>query len=1594
MTQALRFLRPLVILALLLTGIAVQAQTRVPLITFGGDAPRAHGDDDFTQSVFIKLPADTSETLYLRLFDPDCGGGYDEEIGPFNTKTRFTLLGGAGASRPGPGGTEIIQREFGQDPTLDNRWLSFPLDLAQGERVDDVVYFRLVVEGLGGDDGNLFDVAVSSSAKLNRLPAGVELLSYSPAASIPKVAGRFAEARVKIPSRNLTIRNFDMENHPIWFETPLRSDFPLAPSAEGEWQETRLELPAEMVGEVGAIVVGSSRVQHNNIVLQARDNVGQPVPIQLPILLQRANTRPEPQAVVRFLSDCQAVLFDAGNSSDKQNDVLSYRWDFGDGEQGEGTRVLHQYPKPGRYTYTLTASDDSGRIANRAKRRQELLLNQPPQAVPGARQIAAPGQTVSFDGTPSHDPDGRITHFAWNFGDGSPLAQGAKVNHAYDRPGLYKVKLRVEDDSTSPCNAGEAATEVWVNARPQAEAGPDQVVSPQQSVRFDATQSFDSDGELRHYDWDFGDGGQGLGTNPTHAYAQPGTYTVRLTIHDDAEVANSQHSDTLTITVNQHPLAKPQSHVERIAVDEPVRFDGGASSDADGAITAHAWDFGDGATADGAKVAHPYAQPGTYTVTLKVTDDTETSSATNEAQLTIIVNDPPVAEAGADQHVTESLLHFDASASLDRDGAITAYAWDFGDGGQGKGAQISHVYRAPGEYTVTLRVTDDSGTATQTTADTLTVRVNAKPVADAGPDRLLVPDETVQFDGTGSFDPDGAVQTYWWDFGDGDTSTEASPSHAYAEPGRYQVFLRVADDTGHEAATAHDQAIVVVNAQPIAVAGPDQRVAPGQVVVLDGSHSTDVDGKITHWEWTLSDGKTLSGPKARHAFAEPGLYTATLRVSDDSQASNRAHEDKLTIQVNHAPLANAGADQQTCDHRVRFDGGGSSDPDNDPLRYTWNFGDGTPPREGQVVEHDYVRAGTYPVTLEVNDRGGLDNAVHRDSMQVTINQAPLAQAGGAVTGCAGEMILFDGSRSKDPEGGRLKYLWDFGDDTKDEGMNPAKRYDVGGLYAVTLTVEDDSGLPACQVGQDRIQVRVAEAPLAEAGPDQTVCANAPLQFDGGQSTDFDGVVNAYDWDFGDGHRGGGKAPSHIYAAAGEYRVTLTITGDKVGQCSNRHSDFAKVNVIAAPLASFEAPDRAPMGAPVVFDAGASSPNAKYAWDFGDGNQAEGRRVEHTFAEQGNVFVALTVTAADGGECATATTRQALVVNAPPVAHAGEAKHVRVHESVVFDASESSDPDGIIRDYRWDFGDGEQAEGVRVTHQYRAPGTYPAKLVVDDGTELANSQVEALLEVKVNAPPQPNFTLPPVACPGETLTLDATASQDADGEITQFRWDFGDGGEAEGAQVEHTFHQPGEYTVILSAQDDFGETRQLTRRLRVNQAPLVPPRAPQVACPGPIQFSAADARDVDGQLTKFQWRVGDEGLRQGRELRYNLASLGRYPMQLTVEDDSASTCAATTVEWPLKVNSTPAAKITLHANTVHSGGVHDAVLFDASDSTDGDHDALHYAWDFGDKTQAEGAKVWHAFARPGNYTVRLSVQDDTGSACATGVAKRVVTVKGR
>lgn len=1579
------------------------------LVVYGPGAPSREGDTDWREQVFFSVPADLADRIYVRLFDPETHGEGDFTYGGTgDSQTTFRLFGGTGAysdaDRPEPAengqrgvglkpqapvtgpGKLLNEKAYGNDPASDGRWVNLTAATArQGEVIDGRAWFRIDVQGSAGNDGNGYSLGVSLSRDRMRAPAGLEMFSYRPTVrwnrGDPPTQVRFS----RTTDGPLVIQSFDAAGGKLALVTDFR-DLGVRVSGQDHWTS---DVVATDETNLALNLLDGYEIP-NDVTLAVFDGNGDPVPLHMPPVRALVPQRPEARGTVRPLADCRSVSFDASTSAGRI--PLAFLWEFGDGGSAGAPVIAHRYDRPGRYTARLSVMEPGDRPGRGDQIELPVHVRDAPVADPGGDITVAPGQVVAFDGSTSRASDSPIARYRWSFGDGT-AASGARADHAYGAPGQYRAILRVEDDSGHPCHFGIGLRRVTVNAAPVAEAGPDLSAMVGQRLQFDGNASYDVDGIITGWRWDMGDGTVLDGPSVAYGYPGPGRYAVTLTVTDDSGVANSIARDHATVTVNSPPVPRFNIPPRPVSVSELAVLDASASSDEDGQILSWIWDFGDGVIGEGPVASYAWTRPGTYRVTLSVTDDSGTPSAVQSLSQMIRVDAAPVADAGPDQFVTASEVAFDGSGSADSDGTITAWEWDFGDGTTGSGPNPRHAYASPGIYDVALVVRDDSGAPLNSDRATMTLRINAAPIADAGPPQTVAPGEEFIVSGRASVDPDGHVADYLWEFPDGSRVSGERVAHAIADPGLYRVRLTVRDDFPGPPGEDEAEVLITVNAPPVAVAGPDLLIAPGETVIFDAGQSFDRDGQLVSWRWEFDDlGQPLDARTVERAYDTPGVWSAQLIVTDDSGVLNATASDDVTIRVNHMPKAEAGPGIDTESLFVDFDATGSGDGDGDPLIFTWDFGDGSPRVRGARPTHVYPRPGIYPVTLMVDDGTGLANAGSIDATTVTIRSRPVALAGGNRDVCSGQPILFDASDSSDPDGGLLQYAWDFGDGTGSDLINPTKTYERPGVYPVTLLVRNETG-SEYGTAVDRIAALVREGPIADAGEDRLVCSNQQVRFDGSGSTDADGAVNAFSWTFGDGNTGSGETPGHVFTRPGTYEVTLTITGDATGTCSPLDSDTARITVVAAPELAVDGPDRAAAGIPTRWAAGLTGLGdagiGTIRWDMGDGTVAEGTGISHSYGEPGDYIITLTADLEGGTEgCTMLEAVRKVTVNAAPEPFIEGPAVASVGEVVAFDAAMSADSDGAITGFAWDFGDGASAATVLAAHRFAAPGLYDVRLTVTDDAGVANSVASTLRQVRVEAPPPVDPSGPPASCPAEPDRWAVSAAEGA-----EVLWQFGDGARAQGAVVSHGFDRPGLYPVQVSI--DTGTGLKGSRvshafEARVNAAPSAEAGPDRVVCPGDtVRFDGGGSSDIDGTIGDWEWTFSDGVVLRGRTVERVFDAAADLRVRLVVRDDSgAASCDSGTDSARVLVNAAPLADAGPDL-TVPVGAAHDVVRFDAGGVVDPDGHGLRFGWDFGDGSEAAGAVVRHRYTAPGQYTVTLRAQDQTGLAC--GVATDTATI---
>jgi PKD repeat protein len=743
-------------------------------------------------------------------------------------------------------------------------------------------------------------------------------------------------------------------------------------------------------------------------------------------------------------------IFFSGTGDNPDGPIVGYSWTFEggnpatSGEQGLNCAspcsigpISVTFATPGNYIVTFTVNDVLFSDPTPDSRSVTVVAppptNQPPQSSidsPSTNVTIQAGQSVDFSGSGT-DTDGTIQGWSWSFPGGSPSSSTAEDpgNVTFSTPGNYTVTFTVTDDDGAS-DASPASRMITVTAPPASNQAPESSIdSPSTNVTIQAGQSVffngsgtDPDGTIQGWAWSFPGGSPSSSTaeDPGNVtFSTPGNYTVTFTVTDD-DGASDASPATRAITVTPPPgsnnppnaaINTPPGNVT-IQAGQSVNFTGTAT-DSDGNVVSHSWNIPGGtpssSTAEDAGSV-TFSNPGNFSVTYNATDNGGFSDPSPDTRSITVTpasgsNQPPNASitspAGDVTIVAGQSVSF-AGAGNDPDGSVSAYSWSF-PGGSPSGSNSQNpgnvTFAAPGNYTVSLNVTDNSGFSDPTPA-TRTITVTSAPGSNQAPDAVIISPsgnvtvqagQSVVFGGGGS-DNDGTIVAYSWTFPGGSppSSNVQNPGAViFANPGVYSVSFNVTDNQGASDPSPATRTITVTpasgNNQPpnatINSPAGNITVQVGQSVSFSGTGS-DPDGSIVAFSWTFPGGVPSGSDREDPglvAFSTPGVYTVTFNVTDNSGASDPTPDRRVVTVTQASPSndpPNAVIDSPSENVTIPVGGsvsfaGSGSDPDGQVVAFLWNFDGGAPNQNledpGTVT---FTAQGTFNVTFNVTDNQG------------------------------------------------------------------------------------------------------------------------------------------------------------------------------------------------------------------------------------------------------------------------------------------------------------------------------------------------------------------------------------------------------------------------------------------------------------------------------------------------------------------------------------------------------------------------------------------------------------------------------------------------
>lgn len=486
--------------------------------------------------------------------------------------------------------------------------------------------------------------------------------------------------------------------------------------------------------------------------------------------------------------------------------------------------------------------------------------------------------------------------------------------------------------------------------------------------------------------------------------------------------------------------------------------------------------------------------------------------------------------------------------------------------------------------------------------------------------------------------------SYNWDFADGSDSVSGKiQTHTFTKVGNYKVALTVAvkdKASGKEDKREFFKDVTVQNVLAEIIIKADKKSGEAPLTVnLDGSESNSPNGEITAYAWDLdADGEFDDGTKATAAttFDKIGTYTVSLRVTD---STGTFASDSIEIEVvpSKAPTAvitveGVEGTELELNKAYIFSSAASATPEGTLEKYEWNFGDGGK-ASTKTATHIFKDAGDYDVNLTVissiKEKG---SATQRYTVKAPagspvpfIKTTPEAKDN-IVEVQAPADVIFDASKSKDPNDNIVEYAWDFNGDNKTDDANAITSYKftTAGTYNVTLTVTDSSNLST----KTQIVVKVSAPGLKADVSADPISGVVPLtvNFDASGSSYPTGKIVSYEWDFGDGTdpRIDSAKVSHQFTAIGTFTAKVTaITND-----NKKAPTEIMINVRSVPVQACFEPSASSGKAPfeVNFNPSCSTGTiVKYSWNFGGLGKSASYKPSFTFNDAGSYEVSLEVT---------------------------------------------------------------------------------------------------------------------------------------------------------------------------------------------------------------------------------------------------------------------------------------------------------------------------------------------------------------------------------
>ncbi|MCX6246079.1 MAG: PKD domain-containing protein [Bacteroidetes bacterium] len=1060
----------------------------------------------------------------------------------------------------------------------------------------------------------------------------------------------------------------------------------------------------------------------------------------------------------------------------------------------------------------------------------------------------------------------------------------------------------------------------------------------------------------------------------------PGTYKVRAT----NPLSNCQRLFSDSVTVVVFPKPDVDFRGDSACQGQLTYFHlQGADI---GKIATWNWNFGDGNTVTYSapiEPTHLYPTSGTYQVILSVVD---TNGCTKTAQHAVNVYTLPVAMFGFSAPTCNGIAVTLTSYSFTPlPNYITTWHWVFGDGTDTiiswpGNPNVTHLYPAPGTYSVSLTVTTDKGCSA---VKVRTIAIDPAPVVNFDY-TAACGDNLTQFNDLTQTNGGGSVVEWYWNFGDptsgtNNSSTVKNPVHIFTHSGDFNVRLRSVTSNG-----CQDSIIKVVHVNQ----GPAVNFSYAGTCLQTNTTFTDLtlpnSASILTWDWDFGDGSLHSSQQSPvHTYTNSGIYNVILTITNSNQCT---HDTTIAVEIIPKPTAQFQSDAPTClgvpVHYTNL----STTLHGQIIRWTWDFGDGNTatinfPASPNVSHVFQGLATQHTVRLTVITTDSCSSFVEH---LINTIPTPIASFGFSNIRCVGQDVQFTDLTQLNGGTGIASWYWNFGDPTSGTAnfsmaQNPLHSFTSASTFNVMLIVTNITGC----TDTVSLPVTISEKPTAQFSAD-TVCLGTLMTFTD-QSIAIASSIVAWNWDFGDGSPHSMlQNPTHLYASAGVHTVTLIVTNSNGCTGTVTH----QVLVTTPPVAAFVTSSSNCAHQAVSFTDQSFTTHGyivRWTWVFGDGNSQtvsfpNPQNVTHTYAAGGNYNSTLTIQTSDS--CSNTSGHVVTVYDAPVANFTSSATHCK-GMAVQFTDQSQLNGGGPINGWEWNFGDPGSGTSNTSTQQnpqhiFNSPSSFNVTLIT---TNIHGCKDTIMKQIDINSSPTANFVSDSVCKGSPTHFTDQSVGNS--GTITSWLWNFGDGTPNSTVQnPTHTYANFGSYNVMLTVTNSSGCQSDTILAAVVNAMPDAFFTFTGGCAGSMTQFTDSSTLSI-GLITGWLWDFGDGDTSHQQNPSHIYSTAGTYVVILTVTSGNGCSDSYT---LPVVIFTKPTAAFSYYSNYCPAG----QVTF-ADHSTGNGAGISGWNWDFGDGFTSVLANPVHVYTyKDSTYHVTLIVTNTNG--CNDTLVDSTVFVK--